>query len=46
MTRKPIGSPPPAGRFKVTMHLYVPKSDALTGKWDPAGKSYALEQRS
>lgn len=35
MTRKPIGSPPPAARSKLTMHLYVPKSDALTGKRDP-----------
>jgi hypothetical protein len=26
---------PPEGRFNLTMRLYAPKSDALTGKWSP-----------
>ena len=27
--------PAPAGAFNLTMRLYAPKSDALTGKWNP-----------
>ena len=27
--------PAPKGRFNLTMRLYSPKSDALTGKWNP-----------
>jgi hypothetical protein len=27
--------PAPEGPFNLTMRLYAPKSDALTGKWDP-----------
>ena len=27
--------PAPTGPFNLTMRLYAPKSDALTGKWDP-----------
>lgn len=27
--------PTPKGAFNVTMRLYAPKSDALTGKWNP-----------
>jgi hypothetical protein len=27
--------PAPAGPFNLTMRLYAPKSDALTGKWNP-----------
>jgi hypothetical protein len=27
--------PAPAGPFTLTMRLYAPQSDALTGKWDP-----------
>jgi hypothetical protein len=27
--------PAPKGPFNLTMRLYAPKSDALTGKWDP-----------
>ncbi len=27
--------PAPAGMFNLTMQLYAPKSDALTGKWNP-----------
>lgn len=27
--------PAPRGAFNLTMRLYSPKSDALTGKWDP-----------
>jgi hypothetical protein len=27
--------PAPKGPFNLTMRLYVPKSDALTGKWNP-----------
>ncbi|MDM0047701.1 DUF1254 domain-containing protein [Variovorax sp. J22R115] len=27
--------PAPKGSFNLTMRLYSPKSDALTGKWDP-----------
>jgi hypothetical protein len=26
---------PPKGAFNITMRLYAPKSDALTGKWNP-----------
>ena len=25
----------PKGTFNLTMRLYAPKSDALTGKWNP-----------
>jgi hypothetical protein len=27
--------PAPSGEFNLTMRLYAPKSDALTGKWNP-----------
>ena len=27
--------PAPKGSFNLTMRLYSPKSDALTGKWNP-----------
>ena len=27
--------PAPKGRFNLTMRLYAPKDDALTGKWNP-----------
>ena len=27
--------PPPKGAFNLTMRLYAPKEDALTGKWNP-----------
>jgi hypothetical protein len=27
--------PAPTGPFNLTMRLYAPKSDALTGKWNP-----------
>jgi hypothetical protein len=27
--------PSPKGRFTLTMRIYVPKSDVLTGEWDP-----------
>jgi hypothetical protein len=27
--------PAPKGAFNLTMRLYSPKSDALTGKWNP-----------
>jgi hypothetical protein len=27
--------PAPKGPFNLTMRLYAPKSDALTGKWNP-----------
>jgi hypothetical protein len=27
--------PAPKGAFNLTMRLYGPKSDALTGKWNP-----------
>jgi hypothetical protein len=27
--------PAPKGAFNLTMRLYAPKSDALTGKWNP-----------
>jgi hypothetical protein len=27
--------PAPKGSFNLTMRLYAPKSDALTGKWNP-----------
>lgn len=27
--------PAPKGRYNLTMRLYAPKSDALTGKWNP-----------
>jgi hypothetical protein len=27
--------PAPKGPFNLTMRIYAPKSDALTGKWDP-----------
>ena len=27
--------PAPSGAFNLTMRLYAPKSDALTGKWNP-----------
>jgi hypothetical protein len=27
--------PAPTGSFNLTMRVYAPKSDALTGKWDP-----------
>ena len=29
--------PAPTGAFNLTMRLYGPKSDALTGKWNPPG---------
>ncbi len=34
-TRKPTGSPLPARPSSLTMRLYSPASDALTGKWNP-----------
>jgi hypothetical protein len=27
--------PAPKGRFNLTMRLYAPKSEVLTGKWNP-----------
>jgi hypothetical protein len=27
--------PAPKGTFNLTMRLYAPQSDALTGKWNP-----------
>jgi uncharacterized protein DUF1214 len=27
--------PAPKGQFNLTMRLYAPRSDALTGKWNP-----------
>jgi hypothetical protein len=27
--------PAPKGPFNLTMRIYAPKSDALTGKWNP-----------
>jgi hypothetical protein len=27
--------PAPKGAFNLTMRLYAPKSEALTGKWNP-----------
>ena len=33
--RKSNWLPAPKGRFNLTMRLYSPKSDALTGKWNP-----------
>jgi hypothetical protein len=31
--------PAPKGPFHLTMRPYAPKSDALTGKWDPPPRS-------
>ena len=28
--------PAPKGAFNLTMRLYAPKSEALTGKWNPS----------
>jgi hypothetical protein len=28
--------PAPRGAFNLTMRLYAPKSEALTGKWNPS----------
>jgi len=34
--KEPNWLPAPKGAFNLCMRLYAPKSDALTGKWDPA----------
>ncbi len=33
--KEPNWLPAPKGAFNLTMRLYAPKSDALTGKWNP-----------
>jgi hypothetical protein len=35
--------PAPKGAFNLTMRLYAPKSDALTGKWNPPPVTRAQE---
>jgi hypothetical protein len=36
--------PAPKGPFNLTMRLYAPKSDALTGKWNPPSVTKAAEK--
>ena len=38
--------PAPGGPFNLTMRLYAPKSDALTGKWDPPPVTQTTEPPS
>jgi hypothetical protein len=38
--------PAPKGPFNLTMRLYGPKSEALTGRWDPPGVQQAGEGRA
>jgi hypothetical protein len=35
--------PAPKGEFNLTMRLYAPKSDALTGKWNPPAVTKAAQ---
>ena len=34
--KEPNWLPAPKGGFNLTMRLYAPKTEALTGKWNPA----------
>jgi hypothetical protein len=38
--------PAPKGPFNITMRLYAPKSDALTGEWNPPPVAVAKDQES
>jgi hypothetical protein len=38
--------PPPTGPFNLTMRLYAPKNDALTGKWNPPPVMKAAQSTS
>ena len=37
--------PAPKGPFNLTMRLYAPKRDALTGQWDPPAVALKQEAR-
>ncbi len=41
----PVRRPAPGGPFNLTMQLYAPKSDALTGKWNPPPRHARQKQR-
>jgi hypothetical protein len=36
--------PSPKGPFNLTMRLYAPKQDALTGKWNPPSVTKVQEE--